>query len=85
MLQQLRRAIEGAILKGNTYRKLGSIHYVREIAEDAMDMCRTTHSDCQQKPNQKGESTWYLAHTPERYSAFQQLWNGCKFYMPQTM
>ena len=45
MLQQFKRAIGVAIVRGNANHKLGRMHYVRGTAEEAAYTCRSTHSD----------------------------------------
>ena len=82
MLQQFRRAIGVAIVRGNANHKLGRLHYVRGTAEEAAHTCKSNHSDYRYKPSQRGGSSWYSAHTPEGYATFQQFQNGYDFCMP---
>ena len=82
MLQQFRRAIGVDIVRGNTNQKLGRLHYVRGTTEETAHACRTNHSNYRYTPSQKGGSSCYSAHTPERYATFQQFQNGYDFCMP---
>ena len=54
MLQQFRRAIGVAIVRGNANHKLGRPHYVRGTAEEAAHTCKTNHRDYRYKPCQGG-------------------------------
>jgi len=45
MLQQFRRAIGVAIVRGNARHKLSRLHYVRTTPEEAAATCRANHSD----------------------------------------
>ena len=45
MLQQFRRAIGVAIVRGNARHKLGRLHYVRTTPEEAAATCRANHSN----------------------------------------
>ena len=82
MLQQFKRAIGVAIVRGNANHKLGRMHYVRGTAEEAAYTCRSNHSDYRYKPSERGGPSWYAEHTPEGYSSFQQFQNGHAFCMP---
>ena len=67
MLQQFKRAIGVAIVRGNANHKLGRMHYVRGTAEEAAYTCRSNHSDYRYKPSERGGPSWYAEHTPEGY------------------
>ena len=82
MLNQFKRAIGIAIVRGNANHKLGRMHYVRGSAEEAAYTCRCNHSDYRYKPSERGGPSWYQEHTPEGYSTFQQFQNGHAFCMP---
>ena len=82
MLQQFKRAIGVAIVRGHVNHKLGRMHYVRGTAEEAAHTCRTNHSDYRYKPSERGGPSWYAEHTPDGYATFQQFQNGHTFCMP---
>ena len=82
MLQQFRRVIGVAIVRGNVHHKLGRLHYVQGTTEEAVHTCKTNHSDYRYKPSQRGGSSWYSAHNLEGYVTFQQFQNGCNFCTP---
>ena len=82
MLHQFKRAVGVAIVRGNANHKLGRLHYVRGMADEAAHACKTTHSDWRYKTSQRGGSNWYSAHTPEGYATVQQFQNGYNFCMP---
>ena len=82
MLQQFKRAIGVAIVRGNANHKLGRMHYVRGTAKEAAYTRRSNHSDYRYKPSERGGPSWYAEHTPEGYSTFQQFQNGHAFCMP---
>ena len=50
MLQQFKRAIGVAIIRGNAKHKLARLHYVRATAAEAAYTCRTNHSDKKWNP-----------------------------------
>ena len=52
MLQQFRRAIGVAIVRGNARHKLSRLHYVRTTPEEAAATCRTIHSNNRWKQHQ---------------------------------
>ena len=79
MLNQFRRAIGCAIIRGQAQHKLGRLHYVRATAAEAASVCRANHSESSWKPSQRGRSSWYTANTPEGYSTFEQFRNGHYF------
>ena len=82
MLQQFKRAIGVAVVRGNANHKLGRMHYVRGTAEEAAYTCRTNHSDYRYKPSERRGPSWYAEHTPDGYATFQQFQNGHTFCMP---
>ena len=82
MLQQFKRAIGVAIVRGNANHKLGRMHYVRGTPEEVAQTCRCNHIDYRYKPSERGGPSWYQEHTPEGYSTFQQFRNGHAFCMP---
>ena len=67
MLQQFRRAVGVAIVRGNAQHKLSRLHYVRATPEEAAATCRANHSDNRWHPQQHGRSSWFSQHTPEGY------------------
>ena len=81
MLQQFKRAIGVAIVRGNAKHKLGRLHYVRATPEEAAAVCRAHHSDNRWKPSQNGRASWYSDHVPEGYGTFEQFHNGYEFYV----
>ena len=72
MLQQFRRAIGVGIVRGQAKQKLARLHYVRETAAEAADVCRTHHSDNRWKSSQNGRATVELAGS---HNMFQKDWN----------
>ena len=82
MLQQFRRAIRVGIVWGQAKHKLARLHYVRETAAEAADVCETHHSDNRWKPSQNGRASWYSQHVPEGYGTFEQFRNGYDFRVP---
>ena len=85
MIQQFRRTIGVAIVRGNTYHKLGRLHCVRRTAEEVANTCMINHSDYRYTSSQKGGSSWYSAHTQKGYATFQQFQNGYDFCIPWRM
>ena len=82
MLQQFRRVIGVGIVRGQAKHKLARLHYVRETAAEAADVCKTHHSDNRWKPSQNGRASWYSQHVPEGYGTFEQFRNGYDFRVP---
>ena len=82
MLQQFKRAISVAIVRGNAKHKLGRLHYVRATAAEAAAVCGANHSDNKWRPSQNGRASWYSQHTPEGYGTFEQFRNGYDFCVP---
>ena len=76
MLQQFRRAIGVAIVRGNVKHKLGGLHYVRETAQAAAYTAGAHHSENRWKPSQNGRASWYNEHTPMGYATFEQFRKG---------
>ena len=54
MMQQFKRAVGVAIVRGNANHKLGRMHYVRGSAEEAAHTCNCNHSDYRYKPSERG-------------------------------
>ena len=81
MLQQFKRAIGVTIVSGNARHKLGRLHYVRSIADEAAHTCRESHSTHRWQANENGRATWFSEHVPEGYSTFEQFRNGYDFCM----
>ena len=79
MLQQFRRAIGVAIVRGNAQHKLARLHYVRATAEEAEATCKAHHSNNKWIPSQQGRVSWFSEHTPEGYGTFEQFRNGYDF------
>ena len=79
MLQQFKRAIGVAIVRGNAKHKLARLHYVRATAAEAAYTCRTNHSDKKWNPRQTGRASWFSQHVPEGYGTFEQFRNGYDF------
>ena len=64
MLQQFRRVIGVATVRGNVNHKLGRLHYTRGTTEEAAHTCTTNHSAYRYQPSQRVGSSLYSAHTP---------------------
>ena len=79
MLQQFRRAIGVAIIRGQANHKLARLHYVRETREEAAATCRANHSNNKWQPGQSSRASWFLEHIPEGYDTFEQFRNGYDF------
>ena len=56
VLQQFRRAIGVAIVRGNARHKLSRLHYVRTTPEEAAATCRANHSNNRWKQHQHGRT-----------------------------
>ena len=82
MLQQFRRAIGVAIVRGNARHKLGRLHYVRTTPEEAAATCRANHSNNRWKQHQHGRTSWFSQHTPDGYRTYEQFRNGYDFCVP---
>ena len=79
MLQQFRRAIGVAIVRGNAkHWKLGRLHYIRSTPEEAAAVCRAHHSDNRWKSSQNGRASWYSYHEPEGYSTALQSFEAIR-------
>ena len=71
MLNQFKRAIGCAIIRGQAQHKPGRLNYVRMTAAEAESVCRANHSESSWKPSQRGRTpSWYSANTPEGYSTW---------------
>ena len=82
MLQQFRRAIGVAIVRGNATLKLSRLHYVRETAREAAAACEAHHSENGRwRPGRSYGGGWFGSHIPEGYEAFEQFRNGYDFCM----
>ena len=82
MLQQFRRAIGVAIVRGNAKLKLSRMHYVRETAQEAAAVYNAHHSkNGRWRPGRNGSGSWFSSHIPEGYGAFEQFRNGYDFCM----
>ena len=79
MLQQFRRAIGVAIVRGNAMLKLSRLHYVRATAAEAAATCNAHHSNNRWNPRQKSRASWFAEHVPEGYGTFEQFRNGYDF------
>lgn len=79
MLQQFRRAIGVAIIRGQANHKLARLHYVRATREEAAATCRANHSNNKWKPGQSSRASWFSEHIPEGYGTFEQFRNGYDF------
>ena len=75
MLQQFKRAIGVAIVRGNAKHKLARLHYVRATAAEAAQTCKANHSDKKWNPHQNGRASWFSQHVPEGYGTFEQFRN----------
>ena len=82
MLQQFRRAIGVAIVRGNARHKLSRLHYVRTTPEEAAATCRANHSNNRWKQHQHGRTSWFSQHTPDGYRTYEQFRNGYDFCVP---
>ncbi len=56
MLQQFRRAIWVAIVRGNAKHKLGRLHYVCKSIEEAADASTAHHSTNKWNPSHNGHA-----------------------------
>ena len=83
MLQQFKRAIGVAIVRGNAKHKLARLHYVRATATaaEAAYICRRNHSDKSGTHTGMEEqaASWFSQHVPEGYGPFEQFRNGYDF------
>ena len=82
MLQQFRRAVGVAIVRGNAQHKLGRLHYVRATPEEAADACRANHSSNRWGSHRHGRSNWFTQHTPDGYGTYEQFRNGYDHCVP---
>lgn len=79
MLQQFRRYVGVAIVRGNAKHKLGRLHYVRESAEEAANVSIAYHSANKWNPSHNGHVGWCDAHTPNGYKTCLQFRNWLFF------
>ena len=79
MLQQFRRAIGVAIVRGQANHKLARLHYVRATKEEAASTCNANHGNNRWKPGQDSRASWFSEHIPEGYGTFEQFRNGYDF------
>jgi len=82
MLQQFRRAIGVAIVRGNARHKISRLHYVRATPGEAEATCRAHHSDNRWNPHRNGGPSWFSQHTPDGYGTYEQFRNGYNFCVP---
>ena len=80
MMQQFKRAIGVAIVRGNANHKLGRIHYVRGSKEEAAYTCNCNHSDYRYKPSGRGDPAG-TNNTPQRDT---QRSNNSEMDMPSA-
>ena len=79
MLQQFRRAIGVAIVRGNAQLRRGRLHYVRPTKEEAYHAADSHHSN--NKWTGSGKNGWFKGNDDDGYSAFEQFKNGQDFYV----
>ena len=80
MLQQFRRAIGVAIVRGNAELRRGRLHYVRPTKEEAYHAADSHHSS-NNKWTGSGMNGWFKGNDDDGYSAFEQFKNGQDFYV----
>ena len=71
LLQQFKRAVGVAIVRGQAMHKIGRLHYIRATAA-----ATAHHSSNRWRPGQNGKARWYSDHVPEGYGTFEQFRNG---------
>ena len=84
MLQQFKRAIGVAIVRGNSNLKLARLHCARSTSEEAVATCRADQRNNKWRPGQNSTVSWFMEHVPEGYGTFEQFrnWHGfCVHYM----
>ena len=79
MLQQFRRAIGVAIVRGNAELRRGRLHYVRPTKEEAYHAANSHHSNNKWKGS--GKNGWFKGNNDDGYNAFEQFRNGYDFYV----
>jgi hypothetical protein len=79
MLQQFRRAIGVAIVRGNAELRRGRLHYVRPTKEEAYHAANSHHSNNKWKGS--GKNGWFKGNNDDSYNAFEQFRNGYDFYV----
>ena len=79
LLQQFKRAVGVAIVRGQAMHKIGRLHYIRGTAAEAAAAAAAHHSSNRWRPGQNGRARWYSDHVPEGYGAFEQFRNGRTF------
>lgn len=79
MLQQFKRAIGVAIVRGNAQLRRGRLHYVRPTKEEAYHAADSHHSN--NKWTGSGKNGWFKGNDDDGYSAFEQFKNGQDFYV----
>jgi len=85
MLNQFRRAIECAVIRGQAQHNMGHLHYIRATAGESASVYRANYSKMSWKPSQNGRTAWYFAHTPEGCPTFEQFHNGYYFNVHQII
>ena len=78
MLQQFRRVIAITITRGNTYYKMGRLHYVRATQEQGKELVIASITG-NNYTSGKGDYSWYTQHIAPGYNMFQQFKNRYDF------
>mmetsp|Transcript_13501 Transcript_13501/g.29224 ORF Transcript_13501/g.29224 Transcript_13501/m.29224 type:complete len:83 (-) Transcript_13501:101-349(-) len=81
MLQQFKRAIGVAIVRGQAEHKMARMHYSRATTAEAVSAARAHHIDNQWRPGQNSTTSWYSKHTAAGYGDFEQFRNGYHFFV----
>ena len=68
MLQQFRRAIGVAIVRGNAELRRGRLHYVRPTKEEAYHAADSHHSSNKWKWTGSGKSGWFKGNNDDGYN-----------------
>ena len=77
MMQQFRRAVGTAVVRGNALLKLSRLHCVRGTPEEARAVYNANLSDYRADPGYcGGQARWWSDHAPEGHATFAQFVNG---------
>ena len=76
MGQQFRRALGVMIVTGNANLKLARLHYIREKAREAAEVCNANHSERGWRGGKRGGNGWFSANVADGYETYQQFANG---------
>ena len=64
------------ITTGNANLKLARLHYVRETAREAAEVCKANHSENGWKRGRPGGNGWFSTNIADGYETYQQFVNG---------